>query len=178
MNFTVNLKRWAPDLGYHDTFLLLPFSFFLRWVVLSLKIREKWWVKSPVSQNRTQRRMRRWGGRVLERGKRGDISHMWFIYNSMLQLIWAGWRAPGLGPMPPERQRKSDPLLREWWANGSRSLRFDATHIIAQTKRSSSLPLMPTLVLRAPFVLFPSWDLETNPNQSRQNKARGAAVLL
>lgn len=26
----------------------------------------------------------------------------------MRQLIWAGWQAPELGPVPPERQRKND----------------------------------------------------------------------
>lgn len=126
--WTVERDKWQTKRESHEfyselkamsTWSWLPWHFssstvlFLRWVVLPLKIREKRWVKSPVSQNRTQRRMRRWGGRVRERGKRGDISHMWFIYNSMLRLIWAGWQAPGLGPMPPERERKSDPLLRE-----------------------------------------------------------------
>lgn len=58
---------------------------------------------------------------------------MWFIYNSMLQLIWTGWRAPGLGPMPPERGRKSQPSLCRGMSNGSGSLWINSLRIIAHT---------------------------------------------
>lgn len=71
-------------------FIYLFLSFFwVAWESLltdSWKNRARWFWPSPCN------------------AERRDISHMWLIYSAMLQLICAGWQAPGLGPVPPARE--------------------------------------------------------------------------
>lgn len=75
----------------------------------------------------------------------------------MLQLIWAGWQAPGLGPMPPERERSSDLPLCEGWV-----MKTDPSESIARSRRA----LLPPS-LGEPLCSRSSGD--TRPGEAQQD---------
>lgn len=88
--------------------------------------------------------------------------------------ILAGWQAPGLGPMPPERGRKSDLLLGEGMSNENRSLPIDTplhyrSHQTHPPCTSLLSFLSRWLTSSEPLCSPTSWDSKTRPIKAEQS---------